>query len=414
MCIDARLVSGEAGGVEQFIIGLARGLSKLTDGSEEYFFLAYADSKDWIAPFLGGSCRILEDVNAPRESFGKRIVKQRMSGLMNLLHVINPLLFRRSISQPGSNGVIEKAGIDVMHFTKQNAFRTKIPSIYHPHDLQHIHLPDGFTLRRRVLRDQMYRAFCDQASMVAVASRFVKRDLIRQYQIADEKIQVVSLAPVVDAYSEPSLEDLAGICRKYSLPGDFIFYPAQTWQHKNHIGLLLALAILRDRSGVKVNAVFSGRKEDFYKTIEKKVRELGMEDQVTFLGFVTPMELRGIYKLCRAVVIPTKFEAASFPLWEAFIMEAPVACSNVTSLPEQAGDSALLFNPEDLEEIARQVQRLWTDDKLRSELVEKGRRNVARFSWEHTACTFRAHYKRIAQRPLTVEDREILLSQSMF
>jgi glycosyltransferase involved in cell wall biosynthesis len=310
--------------------------------------------------------------------------------------------------------VIESAGIDVMHFTMQNAFQTHIPSIYHPHDLQHIHLPGGFTLRRRVLRDQMYRVFCDQASMIATASRFVKRDLIEQYQIAEEKIEVVPLAPVVDAYSESSSEALADIRRKYFLPPDFIFYPAQTWPHKNHIGLLKALAILRDRFGMKVNAVFSGRKEDFFRTIEKQVGDLGLESQVTFLGFVTPSELRGLYKLCRAVVIPTKFEAASFPLWEAFTMEAPVACSNVTSLPEQAGDSALLFDPDKPEEIARQVFQLWTDDTIRSALVEKGRQNVARFSWERTARIFRAHYRRIGRRALSDEDRKLLFSQILF
>ena len=412
ICIDARLVSGDAGGVEQFVIGLATGLSRLTDGSEEYYFLAYTDSKEWIIPFLDGPCQILEDSKFPRESVLRRIVK-RSPGFVNLLHAINPLLFWRSIPQPKSNGLIESAGIDVMHFTVQNAFRTEIPSIYHPHDLQHIHLPDGFTLRRRVLRDQMYRAFCDQASMIATASRFVKRDLIEQYQLAEEKIDVVPLAPVIDAYSEPGPEVLAGIRQKYSLPPDFIFYPAQTWPHKNHMGLLQALVILRDRFGVKMNAVFSGRKDDFFRTIEKQVRELGLEGQVNFLGFVSTTELRGLYKLCRAVVIPTKFEAASFPLWEAFIMEAPVACSNVTSLPEQAGDSALLFDPNKPEEIARQVFQLWTDDTIRSALVEKGRRNVARFSWERTARIFRAHYRRIGRRALNDEDMNLLLSPSL-
>ena len=150
------------------------------------------------------------------------------------------------------------------------------------------------------------------------------------------------------------------------------------------------------------------------ETIENEVKELGLVDQVTFLGFVSPMELRGLYKLCRGVVIPTKFEAASFPLWEAFMIGVPVACSNVTSLPEQAGESALLFDPDKPEEIARQIHRLWTDEKLRDELIERGKQNVSRFSWERTARIFRAHYRRIAKRSLSAEDIELSRAPGLF
>ena len=413
VCVDARLVSGEAGGVEQFIIGLVSGLSKLADGPEEYLVLVYADSKEWIMPFIGGRSRVLQDGNYPRDSLAKRLI-QRVPGMMNRLHGINPRVYQRAVSQAKSNGIIESAGIEIMHFTMQTAFLTAIPSIYHPHDLQHIHLPQMFTLRKRMLRDQMYRVFCEQARMVAVGSNSVKRDLIEHYHLPAEKVKVVSLAPVVTSYGEPSFEQLIAVQKKFSLPSDFVFYPAQTWPHKNHINLLKALALLRDQSDIKINAVFSGKKEQFYESIENKVRELNLENQVYFLGFVDPMELRSLYKLSKAVVIPTKFEAASFPLWEAFIVGVPAACSTVTSLPEQASDAALLFDPDSPQEIACQILRLWTDQELRSSLVEKGKRNVSRFSWERTARIFRAHYRQIAQRPLTPEDGDLINSPGLF
>ena len=414
ICIDARLASGEVGGVEQLIVGLATGLSKLTDGSEEYLFLAYSDSKDWLTPYLGGSCRILDDVETPRESIERRILKEKIPWLMDILHSFDPRILDRIITQEKSNGVIEGAGADIMHFTMQNAFLTEVPSIYHPHDLQHIHIPEAFSLRRRVLRHEMYRAFCNQASMIAVASEFVKRDLIQNYQLLDEKIKVVSLAPVVANYSEPSLEELVNVKRKFSLPDDFVFYPAQTWPHKNHIGLLSALALLREQRSIRVNAVFSGKLDKFFTTIEDKIQELDLKSQVLFLNFVSPKELRSLYKLCRCVVIPTKFEAASFPLWEAFIMEVPAACSNVTSLPGQAGDAALIFDPDKQDEMADKIYELWTDENLRSDLIEKGRKNVSRLSWERTARTFRAHYRRIANHCLTDEDIKIISTPSLF
>jgi glycosyltransferase involved in cell wall biosynthesis len=414
VCVDARFISGEYGGVEQFVIGLASGLSKLTDGSEEYLFLTYADSQDWIAKFLGGQCQILEDQKAPSEAVGSSIIRQYLPGFHKIWHSIDPRIFKRTIPQVNSNGLIESSDIDVMHFTGQSAFMTTIPSIYHPHDLQHIHLPENYSLRTRVLIDQMFRTFCSQAKMVSAVSEWVKNDLIQQYNLTQDIVKVVPYAPAVSEYSMPNSEDLSNIQQAYSLPKEFIFYPAHTWPHKNHIGLLEAISILRERLETKVSVVFSGKKTDFYKTIGKKVKELKLEDQAYFLGFVTPEELRGLYKLSRGVVIPTRFEAASIPLWEAFIMEVPVACSNVTSLPAQAGDSALIFDPNDPVEMAQQIHRIWINEELRSDLIQKGSVNVSRFSWERTARIFRAHYRRIAQRPLTADDLELLNAPNLF
>jgi glycosyltransferase involved in cell wall biosynthesis len=260
----------------------------------------------------------------------------------------------------------------------------------------------------------MFRTFCSQAKMVSAVSEWVKNDLIQQYNLTEDIVKVVPYAPAVSEYSLPGADDLINIQGKYSLPKNFIFYPAHTWPHKNHIGLLKAISILREKSETKVPVVFSGKKTDFYKTISELVSKLELEDQVSFLGFVTPEELRGLYMLSRGVVIPTKFEAASIPLWEAFIMGVPAACSTVTSLPAQAGDAALLFDPNDSVEMARQIQKIWTDEELRSELVQRGRANVSRFSWERTARIFRAHYRRIAQRPLSADDVELLNAPSMF
>jgi glycosyltransferase involved in cell wall biosynthesis len=240
--------------------------------------------------------------------------------------------------------------------------------------------------------------------MVSVASRWQKEDLVRQYGLAPEKVRVVPAAPVVAAYPVPTDEDLADARRKFQLPPRFVFYPAQTWPHKNHTGLLEALALLRDREGLVVPLVSSGKKNDFYAEIERRARELKLEAQLKFVGFVTPLELQALYRTCRAVVFPTLFEGFGMPLVEAFQAGAPVACSNVTSLPEQAGDAALVFDPRDTEEMASAVHRLWTDDALARTLVGRGRERVRAYTWERTALTFRAHYRRLTGRPLDALD----------
>lgn len=410
--IDARLVSGHQGGIEQVVIGLASGLSSLPDGDEEYIFLAHAGSDEWLRPYMDGRCRILSIRHGLRDGVARRVLL-KFPFIKNAWHVLTAALFPGLIRIPRSDGTIERAGIDVMHFAHQGGFLTDIPSIYHPHDLQHLHLPQFFSRYDRLARDLRYRALCQRARMVAVSSSWVKEDLVRHYELPPDKIAVIPLAPTSGAYPTPSESEISDVRRRLNLPEAFVFYPAHMWPHKNHLGLIEALALLRDRHGFNVSLVSSGRITDFFSEIHERATRLGLVNQVRFLGFVSPLELQVLYRLCRCVVIPTKFEAASFPLWEAFLAGAPAACSNVTSLPRQAGDSALIFDPDKPAEIAESIRRLWTDDALRADLIQRGRRNVARFSWQLTARIFRAHYRRLAGRKLAAEDQALLGAQPL-
>jgi len=407
ICIDARLQPGFSGGIEQVVIGLARGLSSLTDGDEEYYFLTYPDTDKWLAPYLGNSCHLLHCKRSWQHTW-RRTIASRFPLVRKTLEKIGSLLVEKAISIPKSNGTIEGAGIDLMHFTFQAAFLTDIPSIYHPHDLQHIHLPEYFSEYERQGRTLVYKRFSDQARIVAVSSSWVRQDLEDHLDIPHDKICVVPLAPSTETYTVPSPGELATVSEKFDLPEAFAFYPAQTWPHKNHLGLIEAAAVLRDRHTLRIPLVFSGRKSDYYPTLEKRINELGLARQVQFLGFVSPLELQSLYRLCRCVIIPTKFEAASFPLWEAFLAGAPTACSNITSLPRQAGIAALTFDPSDENEISDCLHRLWKDGELRARLAKHGRENVSCFTWKKTALCFRAQYRRILDLELSSEDNAIL------
>ena len=136
--------------------------------------------------------------------------------------------------------------------------------------------------------------------------------------------------------------------------------------------------------------------------------ELRLEDQVKFLGMVPAEDLRVLYRLAQFVVIPTLFEAASGPIYEAWYDGTPVACSNVTSLPEQAGDAALLFDPLSVEAIAAGVGEMATNPEVRESLRKRGERRLKDFSWERTAKAYRAVYRRAAGHSLEEEDRWLL------
>jgi glycosyltransferase involved in cell wall biosynthesis len=245
--------------------------------------------------------------------------------------------------------------------------------------------------------------------MVVVASEFVKRDVVQNYGLAENKVQVIHWSPPETNLEKLADEETQLLAAKYELPAaPFALYPAMTWEHKNHIRLLEAVALLRERENLRVNLVCTGHKNAFWSNIERRLRELKLETQVKFTGVVEHRELSALYLQAQFVIIPTLFEAASAPLFEAWQHKAAAACAAVTSLPEQAADAALLFDPFSVEEIAGALKRMATDEDLRGALREKGTRRLADFSLERTARAYRAVYRKVAGAALSSEDRRIL------
>ena len=406
--IDARRPSeGVAGGREQVVIGLAHRLSTLTDSPDEYLFLTAPPDDAWIAPYLSGGCRVLPSASSSSGLTWRR----RLAGiplLRNVWEQVGPSLGAWTIRVPRSDGTIERAGADVVHFPQQSAFLTSVPSVYQPHDLQHLHLPQYFTPRTRLAREATYRAFCAEAQTVVMMTRWGKADITAKYGLPPRKVCVVPGASVLHAYAEPTQADIEAMRARIALPDGFAFFPAQTFPHKNHLMLLEALAIARDQMGTTIPLVASGHQNEFFPRIAQRATALGLDSQVRFVGFVRPVELRALYRMARCMVFPSSFEGWGLPIVEAFHEGTPVGCANTTSLPEVAGDSALLFPIDSPIAMAEQLVRLWRDDALRARLSALGRARAASLSWTHSARVFRAHYRRIAGRQLNAEDRVFL------
>ena len=401
VCIDARLGSGRFGGVEQVVIGVASGLSRLGDGDgdEEYLFLTHPEHEEWLMPYLGGPCRVLH----PRLSYPRRRAKAIGKALIERVPRIGP---RHSVRS--SDGTIEAAGADVVHFPFQDAFLTDVPSLYQPHDLQHLHLPEMFSPWHYERRETIYRTHCERARTVVTMSSWGRRDFIERYRLPEDKVSVVPGASVLAEYPEPTPDELEAMRPRLALPERFLLYPAQPWPHKNHERLLEALALVRERTGATIPLVCTGAPAGAFDRVRDRAGELGLSDSILFPGFVSPKELRGLYELATALIFPSRFEGWGLPVCEAFSAGLPVAASSATGLPELIDDAGLIFDPESTEAIADAVQRIWSDDELRRGLAESGRKRSELFSWDHTARLFGAHYRRIAGRTLAEEDRILL------
>jgi glycosyltransferase involved in cell wall biosynthesis len=410
VCIDARLTPGASGGIEQVVIGLATGYAKMLDGSENYHFLTFPGSDSWLRPYITGPCEILHTRFSSRAKIqsllksvpGASELAKRL--LIRFGNAINPL--------PRSDGAIEAAEIEVMHFTFQSAFLTGIPNIYHPWDLQHVHLPSFLAEEERLIRETKFRTYCNQAKVVSVASQWMKKELIKHLGLQQNKVKVVPMAPSTDAYPTPNKEELSAVRLKFRLPESFLFYPAKTWGHKNHIGLLEALSVLGAQHGLTPPLICSGGETPFSPKIQHGLKELGLLSQVNFIGFVSPLELQCLYRLCRFMVFPSKYEGWGLPITEAMRLGVPIACSNIPVLREQVGDAALFFDTNDPQQIANTIERLWNEETLRLKLSHRGIEIASRYSWENTARVFRAHYRQITGRSLTEEDHWLVTETS--
>src|SRR5262249_29939133 len=230
-----------------------------------------------------------------------------------------------------------------------------------------------------------------------------RQDVIEHYGLPPEKVGVVNWGSVIDVYPEPSQQDLADVRARLSLPEEFLLYPAQTWPHKNHERLFEAIALIRERDAAAVSVVCSGRQNEGFQAVRDRAEQLGISEQVLFPGFVTPLELRSLYRLARALVFPSRFEGWGMPVSEAVSSGLPVASSSATGLGDVVGEAGLLFDPDEVEAIADAILRLWTDGALRAQLAERGRLRAEQFSIDRAAKLFRAHYRQIGGQRLTAE-----------
>lgn len=408
---------GEAGGTEQAVMGLAYGLSHL-DGEDEYMFTVYPWARDWLRTHLGPAGRIV--VRGGTYQSIKRIVSRSLQQhIPPAVKATLRAVYAQSQAMPGqpsrrnpfqmerSDGFYESLSPQVLHFPFQRMVASTIPSVFAPHDLLHLHYPSLLPPEEVRRRNFYYQAWCHSAAAVETSSHWARRDIISRLGLAPGSVHAIMRGAPLDLYETEHVTP-AAVRQSLQLPPMFCLYPAQTWPHKNHKRLLEAIAHVRDRHNERIHLVCTGRQNEFWPEIAARIRELGLDQLVTFLGFVPASYLRALYQLARFLIYPTLFEGGGIPVLEAFSQGVPLACSAIASLSEQTSDAALLFDPLSVEGIAAALRRMHHDDDLREQMRERGRVQAQHFKWDTAARHYRALYRLVARQPLVEEDRALL------
>jgi glycosyltransferase involved in cell wall biosynthesis len=389
IAVDCRITNSQQG-VGTAVITLAKALSDSKVADQEYTFIVREEMQSWLAPYVYGPCRLV-GIPASRTS----TMKAALRWIVPLRFIWNKL--RRAMPHvPVSDGYVESQQFDVVHFPTQAAYLTELPSIFQPHDLQHLHYPQFFSKTEFVLREKYYRAFCGRASYVCVQAEWSRQDVIKHYGLPAYKVVVVPWGSVFDAYTAPSPKARMAARKKYGLPDRFFFYPAVTWPHKNHEAIFRALLVLKTEHSITPHVYFTGSSTGHRKTIDKFARDLDVLEQTHFLGFLSPEELQAIFSVATAMLFPSKFEGFGLPILEAFHAQLPVLSSNATTLPEIAGDAALYFDPDSPSELAALMKTILETSELRQDLIKKGTLRLSHYSINNTAAHFQSLYEKTA------------------
>jgi glycosyltransferase involved in cell wall biosynthesis len=259
------------------------------------------------------------------------------------------------------------------------------------HDLIYKVFPEAhrsiFTLGLRVLVPLAAR----RSHRIIVDAHSTRDDLVRLLRVPAERIDVVPLGLGVTALAEPASE--AQLRSRLDLGERPVALSVSAKRpHKNLARLLQALALLPVER--RPMTVIPGYPTWYEAELRDQAAALGVADDVRFLDWVEAAELEGLYALAACFVFPSLYEGFGLPVLEAMSRGVPVACSDRSSLPEVAGDAALLFDPESPRAIADVIERLLVDEALAARLREAGRAQAARFTWEATARGTLASYER--------------------
>lgn len=251
-------------------------------------------------------------------------------------------------------------------------------------DLSYLHFPEMFSKNDLYQLVNWSKRSILKSKHIFAISQSTKDDIVKNYDVSSSKITVTYMGYDSKSFRPQTKSKIEKIKRKYKIPGDYIIFVGTLQPRKNVEKLLESFSIIHNPYPL-IHLVVVGRKGWMYETIFAKVKELNLESNVVFTDFVPQSDLPSLISGAKAYVLPSLWEGFGIPVVEAQACGVPAIVSNVSSLPEIVGDSAILIKPTDPASIAEAIKSVLRDEKHRERLTESGYKNVKRFSWQKCA-----------------------------
>jgi glycosyltransferase involved in cell wall biosynthesis len=264
------------------------------------------------------------------------------------------------------------------------------------HDVIHLMFPQYLPNRLAWAYARTFLwAATHQADRVLTVSETSKRDILRFFPIPSDKITVIYNGIDERFWTTPPEDQVTRVRERYQLDDPFVLYAGNIKPHKNLERLIDAFYRLRRDGFADLKLLIIGDEISKYATLRRAVHRYKLHKHVRFFGFVTDEMLAILYRLADAFVFPSLYEGFGLPPLEAMASGTPVVTSNVSSLPEVAGDAALLIDPYDPDAIAGGLRLVLTDQTLRAELKARGLARAREFSWERSVARVRDIYREV-------------------
>jgi glycosyltransferase involved in cell wall biosynthesis len=395
-----------SGGIYQYSLTMLNALSKWKSGGCEDEFIVLVDSLDkpgaslleeegWIVkPMIKEPSLKRKAFDLLKPVFGEDLLLRSWHRSKSALSLDKSGTFQDAITfRPEINKWLKVNEIDLMLYPAPNplSFETRIPYVMAIHDLQHRlqpEFPEVSANGEWESREYLFRNGSRYAALILADSEIGKEDILNfygLYGVTPDKVKVLPFLPANYLSVEVPERERERVRTVYHLPSRYLFYPAQFWPHKNHKNIVKALGLLKERYDLIVPIMFCGsysgelRTRTFQEVLSIS-RELGLCENVRYLGYVPDSDMSAIYAEADGLIMPTFFGPTNIPVLEAWAFGCPVITSNIRGIREQTGDAALLVDPSSVESIASSIYQIWIDEDVRCALISKGKQRLSNYT----------------------------------
>lgn len=384
------LPGGHNGGAKIFVVELLRRLA----GSHpecRFVLLTRSSAHDELASLDAANVsRLLVVTDAPGQKSKRRLLDVGLRAsqhlprrvrchLLRWAHALNSAIKRRGVG----GALLRQLQADLLFcpFTAPTYFDPAVPTVCTIYDLQYKTYPEFFSPEDVASRDHAFTQACRHAAALSAISEYAKASAVRHGGIGSDAIQTIHLR-MASRMSEGQANGQMVLDRLSLTTQGYLIYPANFWQHKNHEMLLTAFGMAYGSGllATDIKLVCTGAPSERQTYLRAAANLMGLGDHVLFPGFLSNDELGTLLSQAGGMIFPSLYEGFGLPVIEAMAMGVPVACSNLTSLPEVAGDAAILFDPRVPEQIAQAMATLLADSNRHGQLIAAGLDRAAEFS----------------------------------